>query len=147
MEYRHTQFGTLIVIGLLTPMIAIFIVPIVIGVFPPVLYVVLLLIVLSLAVFGALTVTVSSGTIVCSFGIGLVRRRISLSDVLEARVVRNPWYAGWGIRWIPGQYVLWNVSGLDAVELVFTNGSRFRIGTDEPDALLNAIELNRKLTA
>jgi hypothetical protein len=41
---------------------------------------------------------------------------------------------------IPGQGWLWNVSGIDAVELTMKNGDRFRIGTDEPEKLVTAIE-------
>ena len=55
------------------------------------------------------------------------------------RAVRNPWYTGWGIRLGPG-YVLWNVSGRGAVELDLASGRRFRVGTDEPAALVSAIE-------
>jgi len=61
-----------------------------------------------------------------------------LSQVQNAAVVRNKWYYGWGIRLTPGGW-LWNVSGLDAVELTFKNGKKFRIGTDEPDRLLQAL--------
>ncbi|HSD26575.1 MAG TPA: hypothetical protein VLL75_04680, partial [Vicinamibacteria bacterium] len=35
--------------------------------------------------------------------------------------------------------LLWNVSGLDAVELALPEGKRFRIGTDEPGPLAGAI--------
>jgi hypothetical protein len=41
---------------------------------------------------------------------------------------------------MPGQYWLWNVSGMGAVELQLKNGSRFRIGTDEPETLARAVE-------
>ncbi len=50
----------------------------------------------------------------------------------------NRWYYGWGIRLTP-QGWLWNVAGLDAVELTFSNGKKFRIGTDEPGKLLEAL--------
>jgi hypothetical protein len=53
------------------------------------------------------------------------------------QAVRNPWYVGWGIRMGPSG-VVWNVSGLDAVELALSE-KRFRIGTDEPEALVEAI--------
>jgi ABC-type polysaccharide/polyol phosphate export permease len=46
----------------------------------------------------------------------------------------NPWYYGWGIHFIPGG-VLYNASGLSAIELQLTNGRVVRIGTDEPEAL------------
>ena len=48
---------------------------------------------------------------------------------------------------MPGQYWLWNVSGLQAVELVLNNGKRFRIGTDEPENLVNAIQINKSSAA
>jgi hypothetical protein len=37
-----------------------------------------------------------------------------------------------------------NVGGLDAVGLELTSGRRFRIGTDEPERLLHAIEEARR---
>jgi hypothetical protein len=95
--------------------------------------------VLGLLIFGALTVEVNRKAIRLRFGIGLVRKAVPLERVRSWRPVRNPWYMGWGIRLGPG-YTLWNVSGLSAVELVLADGRRFRIGTDEPEALSRAIE-------
>jgi len=87
--------------------------------------------------FSRLSVEVTE-EIVVRFGRRWPRRTIDPSAITATRVVRNsPWY-GWGIRWIR-KGSLWNVWGLDAVELDLTNGRRFRIGTDEPDELLAAI--------
>jgi len=91
-----------------------------------------------LLLFSTLTVIVSDGWLECRFGVGLIWRRIRLSDVRNAEAVRNKWYYGWGIRLTPHGW-LWNVAGLDAVELTFANGKKFRIGTDEPGRLLEAI--------
>ncbi len=142
MEYSHTQYGSVIVIGLSTVMMIIIIVPLDLGIFPPVLFIVLAMLAISLALFYSLNVEISDNVLVCCFGIGLIRRQILLSDIQQVRAVKNPWFGGWGIRWMPGQYWLWNVSGLHAVELLLKNGSRFRIGTDEPEALIRAIEAN-----
>jgi hypothetical protein len=90
-------------------------------------------------VFGALTVAVDREAIRLRFGIGLVRKTIPLVGVRSWRPVRNPWYLGWGIHLGPG-YALWNVSGLSGLELILADGRRFRIGTDEPEALARAIE-------
>ncbi|HSD67043.1 MAG TPA: hypothetical protein VLF95_10095 [Vicinamibacteria bacterium] len=98
----------------------------------------LLIAALLVFVFGTLTVEVDEEAIRLRFGIGLVRRRIPLRNVQGWREVRNPWYSGWGIRLGPGG-VLWNVSGLDAVQLALGDGKHFRIGTDEPAALASAI--------
>jgi hypothetical protein len=89
-------------------------------------------------VVATLTVEVDGETIRLRFGVGVIRKRIGLAEVRAWQAVRNPWYCGWGIRLGPrGQ--LWNVSGFDAVELALPEGRRFRIGTDEPHALVSAI--------
>jgi len=72
------------------------------------------------------------------FGPGLIRRRIPLRRIREVRVVRTPWYYGWGIRLTPTGW-LWNVSGLDGVEVQFDDGHRFRVGSDEPNRLSEAL--------
>jgi len=102
---------------------------------------VILLLVLgvTLLLFSTLTVRVTSGVLDVFFGPGFIRRRIDLKDIREVRIVRNPWYCGWGIRWI-GRGWLWNVSGLQAVELELENGRRFRVGTDAPEALAEALQ-------
>lgn len=95
--------------------------------------------VLILALFHGLTVRVSSDWIDLSFGIGIIRKRIAIKDIESSSDVKNRWYYGWGIRRIQSGW-MFNVSGLDAVEVKLGNGRRFRIGTDEPGRLLKAIE-------
>ena len=68
----------------------------------------------------------------------MIRRAIRLFDIAEARAVRNRWWYGWGIRLTPHGW-MFNISGLDAVEIEYTNGRKFRIGTDEPNELEEAI--------
>jgi len=55
------------------------------------------------------------------------------------RVVRNSWLQGFGIRMAPG-FRLYNVSGLDAVDLQLKSGEIRRIGTDDPQGLLSALK-------
>ena len=88
--------------------------------------------------FGALTVTVHADGITAAFGLGLIRRRVRFADVRGYALVRNHWLSGYGIRWLPHGW-LWNVSGLDAVEVQLDHGRVWRIGTDEPQALADAI--------
>ena len=137
-HYRHTQIGW-VILGVAAAILAF-----VWSRLPPeavaaALFPLLLVAALPLLVFSALTVEVDAEAIRLRFGIGLVRKRIPIGEVKGWREVRNPWYTGWGIRLGPG-YVLWNVSGFDAVELDFASGRRFRIGTDEPAELVSAIE-------
>ena len=80
--------------------------------------------------FFSLTVIVDNDFIRIRFGIGLIRKSIKLADVKSCTVVRNKWWYGWGIHWTP-KGLLFNISGLDAVELVMNNGKVYRIGTDK----------------
>lgn len=93
---------------------------------------------LALVLMGTLTVEVGREGVRVAFGVGLIRKTIPLADIAAFQPVRNPWIAGWGIRLIRGGQ-LWNVSGLDAVELALRDGRFFRIGTDEPEALARAL--------
>ncbi len=90
--------------------------------------------------FGSLTVTVDDETVVATFGPGWPRKTVPLTLVRGARPVRNRWWYGWGIRYTPHGW-LYNVSGLDAVELEMPGGRSLRIGTDEPERLAAAIEV------
>ncbi len=140
MNYRHTQIGTLTIVAAV--LILVFAAAMLSGsdVTRSQVHVVLIVMLLVLVLFYSLTVEIRDGRVHVWFGPGLIRRSISLDEIAAVRAVRNPWYAGWGIRWMPGSYWLWNVSGFDAVELEFKNGKRFRIGTDEPDVLVQAIQ-------
>jgi len=91
-----------------------------------------------LALFSTLTVVVDDRKVSLEFGFGFLRREVMLTDIIAARKVRNHWYAGWGVRIIP-RGRLYNVGGLDAVELELDIGRVVRIGTDQPDALLAAV--------
>lgn len=99
---------------------------------------VLVILLACLALFHRLRVVVSDGAVTASFGFGWPRRRFLLSEVRSARAVRNRWLYGWGIRLTPSGW-MYNIAGLDAVELTLANGSRFRIGTDDPKGLVAAL--------
>lgn len=104
---------------------------------PAVLVLVLMLLVWGL--FGTLTTVVEQEAFSCRFGpVGLIRRRVRLADIRAARAVRTSPLWGWGLRWTPRGW-LWNVWGLDAVELDLSSGARFLVGTDEPERLLEAL--------
>ena len=93
--------------------------------------------------FSRLTVTVDETRVSVGFGGGLARRRFALHTIAAASAVKVPWLSGWGIRLTP-QGWLYNAWGRDAVQLRFAGGRRFTIGTDDPDALLAAIERARE---
>lgn len=90
-------------------------------------------------IFGSLTVVIADGVLHCWLGIGLFRRRFELRDITAAEIVRNHWYYGWGIRLTPNGW-MFNVNGLDAVEITLSSGKMFRIGTDRPQQLAQIIQ-------
>jgi hypothetical protein len=141
--YSHTQPGTLnrVIVG---AMFLVFLGLTVVlgGGDPTALWVMLMVCGILLAVlvlFHALTVEIRNGELKIRFGIGLVRKTIRVRDIESATTVRNRWWYGWGVRLTPHGW-LFNVSGLDAVQIRLRNGRQYRIGTDEPEKLRNAIE-------
>jgi hypothetical protein len=143
MEYRHTQYDTVLIITVGIFITAILVHSLIDGPIHPAEAGVAILLPIMLFLFASLTVEINHGSVVCRFGPGLFRKKTKLSDITDAQSVTNSWLSGWGIRWIPGKYMLWNVSGLKAVELTLKNGKRFRIGTDEPELLVRAIQDNK----
>jgi len=140
-SYQHTQTGYVIIIALLTgilidlavaywafaagaltaPSIAI------------VSFVVAVLF-LSLLIFSTLTVAVDTAYLRISFGpVYLIGRKWLLAEI-----AKNSWWYGWGIHLTP-HGILYNVSGFDAAEIRTAKGRVFRVGTDEPEQLAQAI--------
>ena len=104
----------------------------------PLLIALTLLVIILAVLFSSLTIKVSGDQLIWHYTLGFWKKQVALSDIAEARKVRNKWWYGWGIRKIPGGW-LYNVSGLDAVEVKLGNGRLIRLGTDEAGKLLAAI--------
>ncbi len=101
---------------------------------------VMVLVVFIVASFARLTVVVNETTLRLHFGWGIFRKQINLAEVVTATVVKNHWYYGGGIRyWLWPKMWIYNVAGLNAVELTMKNGRVYRVGTDEPEALVTVI--------
>ena len=133
--YDHTQPGTVIrvicvvmLLWLLTAAVL----------FTWVLYIVVGLLLVTMLLFHSLNVRVDDDSIQLRLGIGLLQKTIPLETVQSCRPVRNSLLYGYGIRYVFDGW-MWNVSGLDSVQLTFTDGKHFRIGTDEPARLEAAI--------
>jgi hypothetical protein len=136
-RYHHRQLGTLVLCvgGLSVLLLALLLY--FLGAHP-VGVAVLCLLLLCLVLFSTLTVEVTESSVVLKFGPGLIRKRFPLSSIRSVRAVRNEWYYGWGIHMLPRGW-LYNVSGLDAVELELMDDCIHRIGTDQPSELLRAM--------
>lgn len=99
------------------------------------------LIVIILLSFCTLRVIVDEKYLRIKFGYGIYQKKFLLSDIISAQTVKNKWYFGWGIRgWLWPRMTIFNVSGFDAVEIIMKNGGIYRIGTDEPAKLEQAIK-------
>ena len=136
--YKHTQVGTVVLAGMLFCVAIGIFVTSQAGAHPIPLTVIAILAVLGV-MFGTLTVEVTHELVKLRFGPGPVRKSFPVAEIASTRRVRNHWAYGWGIRLTPHGW-LFNVSGLDAVELEMADGKRYRIGTDQPAELLRAIE-------
>jgi hypothetical protein len=136
--YKHTQIGYLVLVVMLVAALGIF------GLAPrgplAVTLIVAIVLLISAVLFASLTVEVGDGELRFYFGPGFWRKRFPLTDIAAADVTRSSWWEGWGIRITP-RGMLYNVSGTSAVEITLRSGKGFRIGTDEPEALEQAIRI------
>jgi len=137
MEYKHTQIGYLLIVALSIPLL-ILLFSIIINEFTPILLITLFVLLASLILFPSLTVKIDETRLIAEFGFGVINKKFVLKDIESCHIVRNPWYYGWGIRITPHGW-LYNISGLSAVEIQMKNGRKYRIGTDEPQNLEEAI--------
>lgn len=85
-----------------------------------------------------LTVLIDDARLTIKFGPGVVRKSFPLSEITACAAVRNSWLCGWGIHYTSNGW-LYNIYGLDAVELTFASGKKARIGTDDPQGLAAAV--------
>jgi hypothetical protein len=135
--YHHTQTGAALRWGLILPSIGLFALGFAARRAVPFVPLAALLAATGWA-FSSLTVEVTPTQLIWFFGPGLLRKSIEREAIMGATPARNPWWHGWGIHLTPRGW-LYNVGGLDAVELALSNGGTLRIGSDEPAALAKAL--------
>lgn len=102
-------------------------------------FVVAALMALCFVTFYSLTVSIDAEQLHVSFGPGWIKKRFSVREISAAQKVENRWFYGWGVKLTPHGW-LFNVSGFDAVEVELASGRRYRIGSDQPDELVRAIQ-------
>lgn len=99
--------------------------------------------ILTYILFYGLTTSVTSESIKVSFGIGLISKSIQLNKIISIKTAKNPWYHGWGMRFIPGG-MLYNISGSAGIELKFTDSKRvLRIGSK--DSMKLKLEIEKRI--
>ena len=136
-RYQHTQIGYLMIaaLGIVLLFVAGYMV---VDGFNRTAFAMLIVLGICLILFATLTVTIEDDAVEIRFGPGVIRKRFSLADIESCRVVKNPWYVGWGIR-LTSDGWLYNVSGFHAVQICMKTGRKYRIGTDVPNDLENAL--------
>jgi hypothetical protein len=136
-SYHHTQTSYVIITVVKVCMI---IIAIVLGVTGINWIAIPVLIILATTgiLFSSLTVIIWENDLEIRFGPGLIRKKFRLQDIESVKAVRNRWFYGWGIRLTPHGW-LYNVSGYSAVEIKLKTGVKYRIGTDVPQELEEAI--------
>ena len=148
-RYRHTQIGYLMLVVTLAVLALFAWAYITARAEPPsvnsgtnfAITSIMALILLILASFSSLTVTVDEQYLRIRFGYGIFRKKFPLSEIRSVHAVKNHWYYGWGVRiWFWPYMWIYNVSGFDAVEIIMRNGKIYRIGTDASSKLEAAIK-------
>ncbi|MDD5396677.1 MAG: hypothetical protein PHW24_01310 [Candidatus Moranbacteria bacterium] len=148
MKYKHTQIGYLMLVVILAVLVLFARVYMMASAELPsvdsgpnfVVTAIMALVLFILSSFGSLQVIVNEKYLRIKFGYGIYRKKFLLDDIVSAEAVKNHWYFGWGIRrWFWPNMWIYNVSGFDAVEIRLKNGKTYRMGTDEPKKLEQAI--------
>lgn len=138
-KYNHTQVGYLMIFSLLAMVLYLKFIPGKIGL-NMTLVVIMIPIVFLILSFVSLNVVIDEKYLRIKFGYGLFKRHFDLQEIASVKIVKNHWYYGWGIRsWSWPRMRIFNVSGFDAVEIKMKDDKIYRIGTDEPSKLENAI--------
>lgn len=140
-RYRHVQIGwvTVIVMGVVA---LIFFRVGLVGTAPRiVLQAVSLVLLIAAIVFSCQTIEVTDTDVVSRFALGIMPKRIPLTDIVKVEYAPSSWYDGWGIR-LTSRGWLYNVSGFGAVEFTTRDGNRMRFGSDDSSNLIAAVEQN-----
>lgn len=92
-----------------------------------------------LSLFYGLSTKVTSSSVIISFGIGLIKKRIVMQQIESVEKIKSPWYFGHGMRFIPNG-MLYNISGSEGIELKFKGTKRVvRIGSKDSSKLKDEI--------
>ncbi|PWR75864.1 hypothetical protein ACKUB1_18355 [Methanospirillum stamsii] len=100
----------------------------------------ILALIFGVAFFSTMTVIITTDAIKVQFGpVSVIKRTFPFEKIKAYSLVKNPWYYGYGVRWIP-HGTLYNIAGPDALELTLHSGKRVQIGTDEPEKMIEVFE-------
>ena len=137
-QYKHTQVGYISLGGIILGIVIVLWARLSQG--PNLITNIVLVILLAAGVmFASLTIEIKNDFLIWRFGPGPIRKRVKIAEIEMVEPVKNSKFYGWGIRLTPHGW-LYNVSGTAAVQVQLKSGKKFRLGTDEPERLSEAIE-------
>jgi len=88
--------------------------------------------------FVSLTIEVGEGELRWHFGPGVWRKRLPLNSIANVKRDRLPWWYGVGVKYTPGAWAYLVAPG-PAVRIATADGCIIRLGTDDPEGLMNAL--------
>jgi hypothetical protein len=94
------------------------------------------------ALFSTLTVRVTDKRVMWYFGVSGIGRSVALTEITSIRAIKTSILEGWGIHLTWHGWV-WNVSGFNAVQIILRSGTRFAVGTPDPQAVIDAVQSAR----
>jgi hypothetical protein len=95
---------------------------------------------LVLLVLGRLVTEVRGDSLRWHYGwLGWPRWRVDLDDIVAVEPARSSWLDGWGIR-VTREGMLYNSFGTRAVRLRLRDGRRLRLGSRDPQRLIQALQ-------
>ncbi len=149
-EYRYTQVGILtILMELLTVIFTAFMFDLAIksnegqdAVFLKVAGLVVAgVFVLALASFYSFTIQIANEKLNFWFGFGVGRKSFPIEGIRSVEIVKNPWYYFWGIKSIPGGWLYSIAAGGRAIELIFKDNKKIRLGTNSPEEIKQRLDI------
>ena len=144
MPYHHQQTGWVMLIGFGLTFLALLIVSVFLATHVSALSALVTLfsaalIAVLLAMFSSMTVEITDDKLSWYFGPRFWKNTISLAEIEDATPIRTKWYWGYGIKFFGPDRWLYNVSGLEAVEIKLKSGGWIRIGTNDVGGLLRPL--------
>jgi hypothetical protein len=93
-------------------------------------------------IFSRFTIHVGADRLAWHFGPGVLTKTVPVAAIASAEPTTTSALEGWGVH-LTTRGWLYNVAGKGAVLVTLGDGTRFLLGTDEPDALARAIRAVR----
>ncbi len=89
-------------------------------------------------IFSSMTIRVTPDGVEWWLGLPILKRRVRMSEIASVSAGKVGWLTGLGIR-TDGRNVTWIVSGRSVVILTLVDGRKTRLGSNEPERVVEAI--------